>query len=85
MHKAVECCWFEMISLVAKWDVNWRDETLEKFSLRIQAQDMVAGPGQSHGVGRESKKNFKEFLTVSLPFLLYMAVHTDVPPTGVFL
>lgn len=39
MHKAVECSWLGMISLVFKWEMNWRNEIMEKSGLRIQAGD----------------------------------------------
>ena len=39
VHKGVECCWLGRISLVSKWEMNWRNETMEKSGLRIQAGD----------------------------------------------
>lgn len=75
-----------MASLVAMWQVNWRDETTEKSGLRIQAGNDGGRWGRAMERGEEARKVFKEVLMVSPPSsLLHGCPPTDVPPAGVFL
>lgn len=86
VHKGVEFCWLGRISLVSKWEMNWRNETMEKSGLRIQAGDDGRWTGSELlRTGRKQEKSHGGLNGLTTFLLLHGCSPTDVPPTGVFL
>lgn len=70
VHKAVERCWLQGLSLVSMGEMNWRDKTMEKCGLKIQAGDNGDWIREEPWTGERKQEKFQgnpHGLTTILP------------------